>query len=187
MGNGRCRRWARTGHDWVNSPRNPSARSRSSSEVFLGRARYCRRVQLRRDAKLELLKGVPLFAKCSKAELRRIAILADEVQLDENRTLIREGTRGREFFVVVDGVLRVTRDGRQVSVLSAGDFVGELALVTDVPRTATVTASTPVHLLVLTHRGFLDLLDQSPSIAVKVLQNLGERLHSDASARSGSP
>ena len=114
-------------------------------------------------------------------------MLADEVQFDENRTLIREGTRGREFFDVVEGVLRVTRNGRQVSVLSAGDFVGELALVTDVPRTATVTASTPVHLLVLTHRGFLGLLDQSPSIAVKVLQSLGERLHSDASARSGSP
>ena len=138
-------------------------------------------MQLRRDAKLELLKGVPLFAKCSNAELRRIAILADEVRFDEHRTLIREGTRGREFFVVVDGVLRVTRNGRKVSVLSAGDFVGELALVTDVPRTATVTASTPVHLLVLTHRGFLDLLDQSPSITVKVLQSLGERLHSDAS------
>ena len=109
------------------------------------------------------------------------------MQFDENRTLIREGTRGREFFVVVEGVLRVTRNGRQVSVLSAGDFVGELALVTDVPRTATVIASTPVHLLVLTHRGFLDLLEQSPSIAVKVLQNLGERLHSDASSTNRDP
>ena len=130
-------------------------------------------MQVRRDAKLELLKGVPLFAKCSKAELRQISILADEFQFDENRTLIREGTRGREFFVLVDGVLPVTRNGQQVSVLSAGDLVGELALVTDVPRTTTVSASTPVHLLVLTHRGFLDLLEQSPSIAVKVLQSLG--------------
>ena len=82
-------------------------------------------MRLRRDAKLELLKGVPLFAKCSKAELRRIAMLADEVKLGENRTVIREGTRGREFFVVVEGVLRVTRNGRKVSDLGAGDFVGE--------------------------------------------------------------
>jgi CRP-like cAMP-binding protein len=56
-----------------------------------------------------------------------------------------------------------------------------MALVADVPRTATVTASTPVRLLVLTKRGFLDLLTQSPSIATRVLQSLGERLHSDAS------
>ena len=82
-----------------------------------GRARYCQRVRLRRDAKLELLKGVPLFAKCSKAELRRIAMLADEVEFGEGRTVIREGTRGREFFVVVEGVLRVTRNGRKVSDL----------------------------------------------------------------------
>jgi CRP-like cAMP-binding protein len=137
-------------------------------------------VQLRRDAKLELLKGVPLFARCSKADLRQIARLADEVDRDEGRTLIREGERGQEFFVVVEGSLRVTREGRKVSDLGAGDFVGEMALVADLPRTATVTASTPVHLLVLTDRGFRDLLAQSPSIATKILQSLGERLHSDS-------
>ena len=101
--------------------------------------------------------------------------------------MIREGTRGREFFVVVEGVLRVTRNGRKVSDLGAGDFVGELALVADVPRTATVTASTPVHLLVLTHRGFRELLNHSPSIAAKVLESLGERLHSDASGAKPRP
>ncbi len=124
---------------------------------------------------------MPLFASCSKSDLRRIAALADEVDFDEGRTLIREGTRGREFFVVVDGDLRVTRDGKNVGDLGAGDFVGEMALVADVPRTATVTASTPVRLLVLTNNGFLELLDQWPSIATRVLQSLGERLHSDAS------
>jgi CRP-like cAMP-binding protein len=139
-------------------------------------------VQLRRDAKLELLKGVPLFARCSKADLRQIATLADEVDRDEGRVLIREGERGLEFFVVVEGSLRVTREGRKVRDLSAGDFAGEIALVADVPHTATVTASTPVRLLVLTDRGFRDLLAESPSIATKVLQSLGERLHSDASA-----
>lgn len=136
-------------------------------------------MQLRRDAKLELLKGVPLFANCSKSDLRRIAMLADEVDFGEGRTLIREGTRGREFFVVVEGALRVTRDGKKLGDLGPGAFVGEMALVADVPRTATVTASTPVRLLVLTKRGFLDLLTQSPAIATRVLQSLGERLHSD--------
>jgi CRP-like cAMP-binding protein len=137
-------------------------------------------VRLRKDAKLELLKTVPLFARCSKADLRRIATLADEVELHEGATLIHEGAYGREFFVVVNGSLRVTRKGRKVNDLGPGDFVGEIALVADVRRTATVTASTPVHLLVLTDRGFRDLLAQSPSIATSILQSLGERLHSDA-------
>ncbi len=137
-------------------------------------------MRLRRDAKLELLKGVPLFARCSKADLRQIATLTDEVDFEGGRTLIREGERGREFFVIVEGSLRVTRKGRKGSDLGAGDFVGEIALVADTPRTATVTASTSVRLLVLTDRGFRDLLVQSPSIGIKILQSLGERLHSDA-------
>jgi CRP/FNR family transcriptional regulator, cyclic AMP receptor protein len=137
-------------------------------------------VRFRRDARLELLKGVPLFARCSKAELRQIAMLADVLDLDEGRTLIREGERAQEFFVVVDGSLRATRKGRKVSDLGAGDFVGEIALVADLPRTATVTTSSSVRLLVLTARGFRDLLVDSPSIAPKILQSLGERLHSDA-------
>ena len=75
---------------------------------------YPRLMRLRRDAKVELLKGVPLFASCSKADLRQIAMLADEVDRDEGRTLIREGERAREFFVVVEGSLRVTRKGDKV-------------------------------------------------------------------------
>ena len=107
-------------------------------------------------------------------------MLADVVDRDEGRTLIREGERAQEFFVVVEGSLRVTRKGRRVSDLGAGDFVGEIALVADLPRTATVTTSTSVRLLVLTARGFRGLLGESPSIATKVVQSLGERLHSDA-------
>ena len=137
-------------------------------------------MRLHKDAKTELLKNVPLFAGCSKAELQRIASLADELDLAEGATLIREGERGREFIVVADGTVRVTRNGRKVRDLGAGDFIGEIALVADVPRTATVTATSPVRLLVVTDRAFRGLLEQMPSIAKKVLQSLGERLHADA-------
>jgi CRP-like cAMP-binding protein len=137
-------------------------------------------VRLHKDAKTELLKKVPLFAGCSKPELQRIASLADELDLAEGATLIREGERGREFIVVADGTVRVTRNGRKVRDLGAGDFIGEIALVADVPRTATVTATSPVRLLVVTDRAFRGLLEQMPSIAKKVLQSLGERLHADA-------
>ena len=137
-------------------------------------------MRLHKDAKSELLKSVPLFAGCSKTELQKIASLADELDLGEGATLIREGERGREFIVIADGTVRVTRNGKEVSVLGAGDFIGEIALVADVPRTATVTATSPVRLLVVTDRAFRGLLEQMPSIAKKVLQSLGERLHADA-------
>ena len=137
-------------------------------------------MRLHKDAKTDLLKNVPLFASCSKTELQRIASLADELDLADGATLIREGERGREFIVVAEGTVRVTRNGKQIRDLGAGDFIGEIALVADVPRTATVTATSPVRLLVVTDRAFRGLLEQMPSIAKKVLQSLGERLHADA-------
>ena len=137
-------------------------------------------MRLHKDAKIDLLKNVPLFAGCSKTELQRIASLADELDLGDGATLIREGERGREFIVIADGTVRVTRNGKQLRELGAGDFIGEIALVADVPRTATVTATSPVRLLVVTDRAFRGLLEQMPSIAKKVLQSLGERLHADA-------
>lgn len=137
-------------------------------------------MRLHKDAKIDLLKNVPLFAGCSKTELQRIASLADELDLGDGATLIREGERGREFLVIADGTVKVTRKGKQLRELGAGDFIGEIALVADVPRTATVTATSPVRLLVVTDRAFRGLLEQMPSIAKKVLQSLGERLHADA-------
>jgi len=137
-------------------------------------------VRLHKDAKVELLKAVPLFSGCSKAELQQIAALADELDLADGATLIREGERGREFIVVASGTVRVTRGGKTLRDLGAGDFIGEIALVADVPRTATVTATSPVRLLVVTDRAFKSVLEQMPSIATKVLQSLGERLHADA-------
>jgi CRP-like cAMP-binding protein len=137
-------------------------------------------VRLHKDAKTDLQRNVPLFAGCSRSELQRIASLADELDLGEGATLIREGERGREFIVIADGTVRVTRKGKEIRSLGAGDFIGEIALVADVPRTATVTATSPVRLLVVTDRAFRGLLEQMPSIAKKVLQSLGERLHADA-------
>lgn len=134
-------------------------------------------MRLRSDAKLDLISSVPLFAGCSKRELRQIARLADEVDVPTGRVLIREDERvGREFFVIVEGSARVTRKGRRISKLGPGDWAGEIALIADVPRTATVTARSPMRLLVVTARDFRSLLDASPSIAAKLLGVLGKRL-----------
>ena len=137
-------------------------------------------MRLHKDTKVDLMKAVPLFAGCSKAELQKLAALADELDLGEGATLIREGERGREFIVIVDGTVRVTRGGKKLRDLGAGDFIGEIALVSDVPRTATVTATSPVRLLVVTDRAFRGLIEQMPSIATMVLQSLGARHHADA-------
>jgi CRP/FNR family transcriptional regulator, cyclic AMP receptor protein len=135
---------------------------------------------LRRDAKVELLKGVPLLSGCSKAELREIATIADEVDLREGTTLMAEGRSAHEFVVLVDGTVRVTQKGKTLADLAGGDWVGEIALLADSPRTATVTATSPVHALVITDRAFRQLMRKMPSIAVKVLESVSQRLVRDA-------
>lgn len=134
---------------------------------------------LRKDAKLELLKRVPLFALCSKHELAEISRLADEIDLPEGKVLAQEGDRGREFFVLVEGSAEVRRHGETVNVLGDGDFFGEIALVSGRPRTATVTATSPVRALVVTEQAFGALLRKSPEIQTKVLQALAERVPID--------
>ena len=134
---------------------------------------------LRRDAKVELLKKVPLFADCSKAELRELAKSADELDLREGTVLTREGRPGREFFVLIEGTVRVTKDGKKVAELKGGDWLGEIALLTDKPRTATVTATSSVDVLVITDRRFRNVVESMPSIAIKVLGRVSERLTHD--------
>jgi CRP/FNR family cyclic AMP-dependent transcriptional regulator len=131
---------------------------------------------LHRNEKVDWIRHVPLFSQCSKRELAQIAGIADELDLSDGKILIREGERGREFFVLLEGNADVTKDGRHVNTLGPGDFFGEIALVSHSPRTATVTASSPVHTLVITERSFRRLLDDQPEIQRKVLLALAERL-----------
>ena len=131
---------------------------------------------LRRNQKVELIRKVPLFAHCSKRELEQIAQIADEIDLRKGKEMTRQGARGREFFVLLEGDAAVTKDGRRINTLRAGDFFGEIALVSDSPRTATVTATSPVRALVVTDRSFKRLLKDAPEIQAKVLQALAERL-----------
>jgi len=137
-------------------------------------------VALRKNAKIELLKRVPLFRDCSNRELESIAKIADEIDFREGKELTREGARGREFFVLVEGTAEVMKGKRKVRTLSDGDFFGEISLITKLPRTATVTTVSPVHALVVTDRSFRRLLETDPHIQRKVLNALGERLDTPA-------
>jgi CRP/FNR family transcriptional regulator, cyclic AMP receptor protein len=132
---------------------------------------------LRRNQKVELLRKVPLFARCSKRELAEIATLADEVDLRQGKELIREGASGREFFVLLEGQADVLKGGKRINEMGPGDFFGEIALVAPSPvRTATVKATTPVRVLVVTAQNFRRLLAGSPQIKLKVLEALAERV-----------
>jgi len=131
---------------------------------------------MEKDHKVELLRGVPLFSACSKDSLQRIARLVDEIDLPAEHVLTQQGRVGNEFFIVVDGIVRVEQDGRRVNTIGPGGFLGEISLIDHRPRTATATCETPCRVLVLAHREFHTLLADSPSIASAVLKVLAERL-----------
>jgi CRP/FNR family cyclic AMP-dependent transcriptional regulator len=133
-------------------------------------------VHVGKSKKVGLIKNVPLFSKLSRKELEALASVADEMDLPEGKTLTREGERGREFFVLLKGTADVHQNGKKIATLGEGDFLGEIALVTRLPRTATVTTTSPVRALVITDRDFSALLKRSPEIGQGVLEALGERL-----------
>jgi CRP-like cAMP-binding protein len=133
----------------------------------------------RSATKVDLIARVPLFAGLSKSELGQVASIADEIDLPADKVLIREGERGREFFVLLEGEAEVTRKGKKLATRRAGEFFGEIALVSNLPRIATVKTREPVRALVLRDIEFRALLQRAPAIAVKVLQAVADRLPPD--------
>lgn len=131
---------------------------------------------LRAEHKIELLRRIPLFAGCSRRELVQIARASHEIEVEPGKVLIQEGAVGRQFFVLVEGTVEVRRKGRKIDALGPGDYVGEIALITDRPRNATVAATSPVHALVLTKQRFRQTLAQDPLLSLKVLRSVGERV-----------
>lgn len=137
-------------------------------------------MKLHKDAKIELIRKVPLFSQCSKKELEVIARHADELALPQGKELTKQGARGREFVVIAEGTADVHKNGRRVNRLGSGDFLGEIALLSGAPRTATVTTTSPTRILVLTDRAFKRVTEQVPSVHRSVLAALSQRLHADA-------
>lgn len=131
---------------------------------------------LRRNRKVDLIKRAPLFAGCSKKELEQIAQIADELDFSSGKTLIKEGSPGREFFVLIDGTAEIRRKGRTIDTAGPGDFFGEMALLTDQPRNASVVTSSNVDALIITGRNFRSLMEGNPLIALKVMRAVADRV-----------
>ena len=132
----------------------------------------------RKDEKISLLKEVPLFWGCSEKELKHIAKVAEQVDLPAGAVLMREGEPGREMYIIADGNAKVTVSGRKRATVGKGEVVGELALLDHGLRTATVTAEAPMSAFIVDARGFATVLNDAPSVAVKVARGLATRLRS---------
>lgn len=133
-------------------------------------------MRLHSDSKTALIRSLPLFADCSSREIALVAAVADELILDAGKVMARESADGHEFVVIVQGVAGVHRSRRRIARLQAGDFFGEIALLTGLPRTASVVAITKVRALVIEGHAFLRLLEDAPGIREKVERALAERL-----------
>jgi CRP/FNR family transcriptional regulator, cyclic AMP receptor protein len=129
-----------------------------------------------KQAAVDLLAGVDLFQGLSKKELRAIAAMAKEMHYEPGRHVVTEGEKGGRFHVIVDGKAKVTVGGRTRNILGPGDYFGEISLIDGGPRSATVTAETPLTTLALAEWHFRPLLKEVPTIAPKVLVEMCRRL-----------
>ena len=128
------------------------------------------------DTKVQALKRAPLFQDLSRKELVELARVTEDMEVPPGNVLCKEGETGQEFFVIVEGETDVTSKGTSVASRGGGDFVGEIALLEDTKRTATVTAKTALRVFVLTRQDFRRLVDENPSVERKVMHALARRV-----------
>jgi CRP/FNR family cyclic AMP-dependent transcriptional regulator len=121
------------------------------------------------------LQGVPWFAACTEEQLFEMERIAERLHIQAGEVILREGRLGRELFVVLEGTATVTRAGRVVNVLHAGDYFGELAAIEAVPRSATVTATTDLDVLIVGPREF-DAMMEIPGFRNALIGGMSRRI-----------
>jgi CRP/FNR family transcriptional regulator, cyclic AMP receptor protein len=131
---------------------------------------------MKKNARIELLRNVWLFERCSKKELEALATLATPLDLQAGKVLATQGEQGAEFFVIVSGKAEATREDVTIGTMGPGSFFGEMSLLERLPRVATVTTIEPTSVLVLTAKAFDKLVASTPSVDRKMLIVLANRL-----------
>jgi CRP-like cAMP-binding protein len=128
------------------------------------------------DTKVDALRRATLFEGLSRKQLVQLARVSEDLEVPAGEVLCKEGEVGQEFFVIIDGEVEVTKNGKRLATRSAGEFFGEIALLEQTRRMATVTAQTPLRFFVLTQRDCRQLIRDNPGVELKVLQALARRL-----------
>ena len=136
------------------------------------------------DQRVSRLKAVPLFAHCTTKQLQFIITQVEDMDFVAGRVLCREGQSGADFFVLLSGSADVTKKGRKIAKMKAGDFFGEIALVDHGPRTATVTTTEPSRCLVLGPRQFQNVLHEDAAIAHSVMRALAMRVRAHGAPKA---
>jgi CRP-like cAMP-binding protein len=121
------------------------------------------------------LQGVPWFVACTDEQLSAMARLAERLHIQAGEVILREGRLGRELFVILEGTVTVTRAGRVVNILHAGDYFGELSAIESVPRSATVQATTDLDVLIVGPREF-EAMMEIPGFRNALLAGMSRRI-----------
>jgi CRP-like cAMP-binding protein len=129
-----------------------------------------------KDPKIEHLRSIPLFTACGPGDLQRLAQLMDEVDIADGKVIMREGEPGREMYILVSGKAHAERSGRTINEFGPGAVFGEMSLIAEGPRTATVVADGPVSAFVVAHREFHSLMDGYPDFRMRVLEGLAAKV-----------
>ena len=154
-----------------------SLRSGALGRLFPGR--------VTQDDKMRRLEEVPLLEGCTQRQLRAVARIAEVVEVPAGSVLARAGQSGDDFFLILDGSARVDVSPRKRAKLKPGDYFGEMSLLDGGPRSATVTAETPLRLLVIKRRDFATLLREAPELVLSLLATLSRRVRQAEQALSG--
>jgi CRP-like cAMP-binding protein len=136
-----------------------------------------------KQEKLELLGAVPLFSDLTKKDLERILATTKETHHADGDSVVTEGRGGVGFHLITDGKARVVRSGRTVAHLGPGEFFGEMALVDDAPRSASVVAESELETVVISKWEFRPLLKTHPEMAWKLIEHLVARVREEQTGR----
>ncbi len=126
----------------------------------------------RRDQKIAILKTVPLFSNLSKRHLTELSKHADKVKIDAGQIMAKEGEKGSDFFLIIEGKAQVKKGRKIIRNLKSGDYFGEISLIDGEPRTASVIAETDINLLFVNHKSFDHLLKTVPGLPKKIMVSL---------------
>jgi CRP-like cAMP-binding protein len=129
-----------------------------------------------KDPKVDLIASVSLFEGLGRRELEEIAKLLDEVAVPAGKVLMRQGEPGSEMFIIATGRFTIERNGKVLRDVGPGTSIGDLSLISEGPRTATVTAAEPSRILLAGHREFHTLMDEHPTIRMHILEGLATKV-----------